>query len=35
MIAALEMSFNSGIAHVKKVLDETKDAPHLLLGRTA
>ena len=35
MIAALEMSFNSGIANVKKVLDETKDAPHLLPGRTA
>ena len=34
LIAALEMSFNSGIANVKKVLDDTKDAPHLLPGKT-
>ena len=34
MLSALEMSFNSGIANVKKVLDETKDAPHLLPGKT-
>lgn len=35
LIAAVEMSFNSGIANVKKVLDDVKDAPHLLPGKTA
>jgi hypothetical protein len=35
LIAALEMSFNSGVANIKKVLDETKDNPMLLPGRTA
>jgi len=34
LIAALEMSFNSGIANVKKVLDDVKDAPQLLPGKS-
>ena len=29
------MSFNSGIANVKKVLDDNKDTPHLLGGKAA
>ena len=33
LIGALEMSFNSGIANVKKVLDDTKDTPQLLVGK--
>ena len=33
LIASLEMSFNSGIANVKKVLDDNKDAPQLLVGK--
>ena len=32
-ISAMEMNFNSGVANVKKVLDELKDAPQLLAGR--
>jgi len=33
LIAALEMSFNSGIANIKKTLDDVKDAPNLLPGK--
>ena len=33
LISALEMSFNSGVANLKKSLDDTKDAPHLLAGK--
>jgi len=32
-IAALEMSFNSGIANIKKGLDDVKDTPTLLPGK--
>jgi hypothetical protein len=31
-IGALEMQFNSGVANLKKALDEIKDTPHLLQG---
>ena len=34
LIAALEMSFNSGIANVKKTLDDIKDSPQLLPGKS-
>jgi len=34
LIAALEMSFNSGIANIKKTLDDVKDTPQLLPGKT-
>ena len=33
LIAALEMSFNSGIANIKKSLDDIKDSPNLLPGK--
>jgi hypothetical protein len=33
LIAALEMSFNSGVANIKKALDDVKDTPQLLPGR--
>ena len=33
LIAALEMSFNSGVANLKKALDDMKDAPQLLPGK--
>ena len=32
-ISAMEMNFNSGVANLKKVLDELKDTPNLLAGR--
>jgi len=34
-ISAMEMNFNSGVANLKKVLDELKDAPQLLQGRAS
>lgn len=33
LIAALEMSFNSGVANIKKGLDDVKDTPAVLPGR--
>jgi len=35
LIAALEMSFNSGIANIKKTLDDVKDSPNLLPGKAS
>ena len=32
-ISAMEMTFNSGVANLKKVLDELKDTPNQLAGR--
>jgi hypothetical protein len=32
-ISAMEMNFNSGVANIKKVLDELKDTPQLLAGK--
>ena len=32
-IGAMEMNFNSGVANLKKVLDELRDAPQLLAGK--
>lgn len=34
LIGALEMNFNSGVANLKKALDDLKDTPQLLAGRT-
>ena len=32
-IGAMEMNFNSGVANIKKVLDELQDTPQLLAGK--
>jgi len=34
LIGVLEMNFNSGVANLKKALDDLKDTPQLLAGRT-
>merc|ERR1712216_452047 len=35
LISAMEMNFNSGVANIKKVLDQIQDNPNLLAGKSA
>lgn len=34
LIGSMEMNFNSGVANLKKALDDLKDAPQLLPGKS-